>query len=62
MASGWAEAWAPTRTVLGVLILGAIGSALTFLSIGTVWQGFVTGSAINIAVAIDALQNRQRRA
>jgi ribose/xylose/arabinose/galactoside ABC-type transport system permease subunit len=48
------------RTVLGVLILGAIGNALIFLGIDPFWQGFVKGSVIIIAVAIDALQNRQR--
>lgn len=50
------------RTVLGVLILGAIGNALIFLGVDPFWQGFVKGSVIIIAVAIDALQNRQRRA
>lgn len=50
------------RTVLGVLILGMIGNALIFLGVDPFWQGFVKGSVIIVAVAFDALQNRQRRA
>jgi inositol transport system permease protein len=48
------------RTVLGVLILGAIGNALIFLGVDPFWQGFVKGSVIIVAVAIDALQMRNR--
>lgn len=43
-----------TGTVLGVLLLGAIGPALTFLHVSAQWERAVQGAIILAAVTIDA--------
>lgn len=45
-------------TVLGVLLLGAIGPALTFLGVSAYWERAIQGAIILIAVAADALPRR----
>jgi len=42
-------------TVLGVVLLGCIGSALTFLGINAYWEKAIQGAIILIAVAVDTL-------
>ena len=53
-------------TVLGVILLGAIGPALTFLGISAYWERAIQGAIILVAVAADALpraaSRRYRRA
>ncbi|RZU41066.1 ABC transporter permease [Edaphobacter modestus] len=49
-----------TGTVLGVVLLGCIGSALTFLGINAYWEKAIQGGIILIAVAGDTLQLRSR--
>jgi rhamnose transport system permease protein len=44
-----------TGTVLGVVLLGCIGSALTFLGINAYWEKAIQGAIILIAVAVDTL-------
>jgi rhamnose transport system permease protein len=44
-----------TGTVLGVLLLGAVGPALTFLGVAAQWERALQGAIILAAVAIDAL-------
>jgi rhamnose transport system permease protein len=41
-------------TVLGLLLLGAIGPALTFLGLSAYWERAVEGAIILVAVAIEA--------
>ena len=41
-------------TVLGVVLLGAIGPALTFLKVSAYWEHAIQGAIILTAVAIDA--------
>ena len=48
-------------TVLGVILLGSIGSALTFLGISPYWEKAIQGSIILIAVAIDRLHLNRRK-
>jgi ribose/xylose/arabinose/galactoside ABC-type transport system permease subunit len=48
-------------TVLGVILLGSIGSALTFLGISPYWEKAIQGSIILIAVAIDKLHLYRRK-
>ena len=48
-------------TVLGVVLLGAIGPALTFLGVSAYWERAIQGAIILIAVAADALPQRWRR-
>ncbi len=48
-------------TVLGVILLGAIGPALTFLGVSPYWERAVQGAIILAAVAMDALQTRHER-
>lgn len=43
-----------TGTVLGVILLGAIGPALTFLHVSAQWERAMQGAIILAAVAIDA--------
>jgi rhamnose transport system permease protein len=43
-----------TGTVLGVVLLGAIGPALTFLGVSAQWERALQGAIILAAVAIDA--------
>lgn len=49
-----------TGTVLGVVLLSCIGSALTFLGINAYWEKAIQGGIILIAVAVDALQFYRR--
>lgn len=42
-------------TVLGVVLLGAIGPALTFLGVSAYWERAIQGAIILLAVAADAL-------
>ncbi len=45
-------------TVLGVILLGAIGPALTFLGVSAYWERAIQGAIILAAVAFDALRER----
>jgi rhamnose transport system permease protein len=45
-------------TVLGVILLGSIGPALTFLGVSAYWERAAQGGIILVAVAIDALSGR----
>jgi rhamnose transport system permease protein len=45
-------------TVLGVMLLGAIGPALTFLGVSAYWERAIQGAIILAAVALDALRDR----
>ena len=47
-----------TGTVLGVILLGAIGPALTFLGVSPYWERAIQGGIILAAVAADALRAR----
>ena len=47
-------------TVLGVVLLGAIGPALTFLGVSAYWERAIQGVIILIAVAADALPHRSQ--
>ncbi len=47
--------------LLGVLLLGTIGSALVFLHIHSEWANAIQGGIILIAVASDALQLRHKK-
>ena len=46
-------------TVLGVILLGAIGPALTFLGVSAYWERALQGAIILAAVAVDALRERR---
>jgi rhamnose transport system permease protein len=46
-------------TLLGVVLLGAIGPALTFLGVSAYWERALQGAIILAAVAIDALRDRR---
>ena len=48
-----------TGTLLGVVLLGAIGPALTFLGVSAYWERALQGGIILAAVAIDALRERR---
>ena len=48
-------------TVLGVVLLGAIGPALTFLGVSAYWERAIQGAIILVAVAADALPQRSKR-
>lgn len=50
-----------TGTVLGVLLLGVIGSALTYLGINPYWEKAVQGAILLAAAASETAQMRQRR-
>jgi rhamnose transport system permease protein len=45
-------------TVLGVILLGAIGPALTFLGVSAYWERAIQGAIILVAVGIDAVPRR----
>lgn len=45
-------------TVLGVILLGAIGPALTFLGVSAFWERAIQGAIILVAVGIDAVPRR----
>jgi rhamnose transport system permease protein len=49
-----------TGTLLGVILLGAIGPALTFLGISAYWERAVQGAIILAAVALDGLRARPK--
>jgi len=46
-------------TLLGVVLLGAIGPALTFLGVNAYWEKAVQGAIILAAVAVDAIGGRK---
>ena len=46
-------------TLLGVVLLGAIGPALTFLGVSVYWERALQGAIILAAVAIDAARERR---
>jgi rhamnose transport system permease protein len=46
-------------TLLGVVLLGAIGPALTFLGVSAYWERALQGAIILAAVALDALRDRR---
>jgi len=48
-----------TGTVLGVVLLGAVGPALTFLGVAAQWERALQGAIILTAVTIDALPLRR---
>lgn len=48
-------------TVLGVVLLGAIGPALTFLGVSAYWERAIQGAIILVAVAADALPRGTQR-
>ena len=48
-------------TVLGVILLGAIGPALTFLGVSAYWERAIQGAIILVAVAADAVPRRSVR-
>jgi rhamnose transport system permease protein len=48
--------------LLGVVLLGMIGPALTFLGISAYWERALQGAIILAAVAIDAFRGRERHA
>jgi rhamnose transport system permease protein len=48
-------------TLLGVVLLGMIGPALTFLGISAYWERALQGAIILAAVAIDALRARTEK-
>jgi rhamnose transport system permease protein len=48
-----------TGTLLGVVLLGAIGPALTFLGVSAYWERALQGAIILAAVALDALRERR---
>ena len=45
-------------TLLGVILLGAIGPALTYLGVSAYWERAIQGAIILTAVAFDALRDR----
>jgi rhamnose transport system permease protein len=45
-----------TGTLLGVILLGAIGPALTFLGVSAYWERALQGAIILTAVAVDAVR------
>lgn len=47
-----------TGTLLGVVLLGAIGPALTFLGVNAYWERAIQGAIILAAVAADSLRRR----
>jgi len=49
-------------TLLGVVLLGAIGPALTFLGVSAYWERGIQGAIILTAVAIDALRGSPTQA
>jgi rhamnose transport system permease protein len=49
-------------TVLGVVLLGAIGPALTFLGVSAYWERAIQGGIILTAVAVDSYRANRSRA
>jgi len=50
-----------TGTVLGVILLGIIGPALTFLGVSAYWEKALQGAIILVAVTFHALSQYRRR-
>lgn len=48
-------------TVLGVILLGAIGPALTFLGISAYWEHALQGAIILVAIVIEVIRERAER-
>jgi rhamnose transport system permease protein len=48
-----------TGTLLGVILLGAIGPALTFLGVSAYWERALQGAIILATVAVDAVRERR---
>jgi rhamnose transport system permease protein len=48
-------------TALGVVLLGAIGPALTFLGVSAYWERAIQGGIILAAVAVEAIRARLER-
>ena len=48
-------------TVLGVVLLGAIGPALTFLAVSAYWERAIQGAIILLAVGVDAARAHHAR-
>jgi rhamnose transport system permease protein len=48
-------------TVLGVVLLGAIGPALTFLGVSAYWERAIQGAIILTGVAADAIRARAKK-
>ena len=48
-----------TGALLGVVLLGAIGPALTFLGVSAYWERALQGAIILAAVAVDAVRERR---
>lgn len=48
-------------TVLGVILLGAIGPALTFLGVSAYWEQALQGAIILAAVVVEAIRERAER-
>ena len=48
-------------TLLGMILLGMIGPALTFLGVSAYWERAIQGVIILAAVAVDALRARSGR-
>jgi rhamnose transport system permease protein len=49
-----------TGTVLGVVLLGSIGTALTFLGVSAYWEKALQGGIILGAIAIHVVGHRER--
>jgi rhamnose transport system permease protein len=47
--------------VLGVILLGAIGPALTFLGISAYWEHALQGAIILAAIMIEVIRERAER-
>ena len=48
-------------TLLGVALLGTIGTALTFLGISPFWEKAIQGAIILVAVLLDAVIGRTEK-
>jgi rhamnose transport system permease protein len=48
-------------TLLGVVLLGAIGPALTFLGVSAYWERAIQGGIILTAVGVDAVRGRSEK-
>jgi rhamnose transport system permease protein len=48
-------------TVLGVILLGAIGPALTFLGVSAYWEQALQGAIILAAIVVEAIRERAER-
>lgn len=50
-----------TGTLLGVILLGIVGPALTFLGVSAYWENALQGGIILVAVSANVLSPRRRR-